>query len=120
MAKLGQAYAFFDSRASKEEIEKAIPSIRRALYLPPLVDLSLTEGLPSLKGGKLNEIAKKAESKGCKYVFELVCPGAANDMAAEQLVTILSEAYQQNLFKKDERFTGNVVYKEGKGYSFRI
>ena len=120
MAKLGRAYAFFDSKASKNDIENALPSIRQALYLAPLIDLSFTETSDVKGGRKLNEVAKNAESKGLRYTFEVVCPGAANDAAAEQMVTILCEAYRQALFKKDERFIGNVVYKEGRGYSFRI
>jgi len=43
MARVGKAYGFFDSKASKKEIEAELPTIRKLARTPSQLELSLVE-----------------------------------------------------------------------------
>ena len=104
-AKAGKAYAFFDCNASKEDIEEELPFIRKCVKTPNSLELSLTEDADALTGDtQLLQIAK--------YVMEATYPNATNNQTADELASILNQAYQSPLYEKGKAFRGIVVYKE--------
>lgn len=111
--KSGKAYAFFDCKASKGDIERELPFIRECVKTPNELELSLMEGTDTLKGdSQLFQIAKEAKKAGIKYVMEATYPNATNHQTADEVVSVLNQAYQSPLYQKGEQFRGEVVYKE--------
>jgi hypothetical protein len=118
--KTGKAYAFFNCNASKGDIEKKLPYIRNAVQTPKTLELSLLEGTDTLTGDtKLLQITKEAKEAGIKYVMEATYPNMTNHQTADEVASILNQAYQSSLYKKGEQFVGEVVYKERGRYVFR-
>ena len=117
---IGKAYGFFDCSASKQEIEKTLPSIREAVATPAKLELSLIEDVENLKGpNKLTSIAQEAKESGLKYVLEASYIGATNRQTADELSAVLNQAYQSPLYKNKEEFRGAIVYKEIGEFIFR-
>lgn len=113
--KTGKAYAFFNCKASKGDIEKEIPFIRESVKTPNALELSLMEGTDTLTGdSELLQMAKEAKDAGIKYVMEATCPNVTNQQTADEVASILNQAYQSPLYQK-----GEVVYKERGRYVFR-
>ena len=127
MKKTGKAYAFFDCDASKEEIEKELPFIRELVKTPSNLELSLTEGVYKFIATKvlgkkwlegkpidtqLRDIAIEAKKSEMKYVIDATYPDATDYQTAQELSTILNQAYQSPLYKKGEPFKGEIVYQE--------
>lgn len=69
--------------------------------------------------GKIHEIAKDAKDAGIRYVMEATYPNATNHQTADEVASILNQAYQSQLYQKREQFRGEVVYKERGRYVFR-
>ena len=79
--------------------------IRECVKTPNSLELSLTEDADALTGDtQLLQIAK--------YVMEATYPNATNNQTADELASILNQAYQSPLYEKGEIFRGIVVYKE--------
>lgn len=117
-ANVGKAYAFFDCKKSKSDIEKKLPSIRKAVKTPNNLELSLMENTNSLEGdSQLLEIAKQAKDTQIKYVIEATYPNATNHQTANEISSILNQAYQSSLYQEGEQFRGIVVYKERGKYN---
>src|SRR3989344_6393483 len=107
---VGEAYAFFDCRASQEEIEGEIPTIRRLTLMPSSLELHLMEGTDSLKGDpELRQIAGNSDRK---YVMKAIYPAGTNREAADKLAGMLNQAYQSPLYQKGEPLGGKIIYKE--------
>lgn len=118
--KKGKAYGFFDCNASKKEIEVELPTIRDLSKTPSKLELSLIEGVDRLKGDSdLMSIAKEAKEANMKYVMEATYPGTTNKATADELATILNQAYQSPLYQKGEQFRGEIIYKKEGEYVFR-
>ncbi|MCX6749899.1 MAG: hypothetical protein NTZ83_00410 [Candidatus Pacearchaeota archaeon] len=118
--KTGKAYAFFNCRASKGDIEKEIPFIRECVKTPNALELSLMEGTDTLKGdAQLLQITRDAKDAGIRYVMEATYPNATNHQTADEIASVLNQAYQSLLYEKGEQFRGEVVYKERGKYIFR-
>ncbi|MEK6820149.1 MAG: hypothetical protein AABX71_00370 [Nanoarchaeota archaeon] len=124
--KTGKAYAFFDCKASKGDVEKELPFIRECVKTPNALELSLMEGVDTLTGdsqllqiAKLVGILKKAKEAGMRYVMEATYPNATNHQTADELAAILNQAYQSSLYQEGEQFRGEVVYEERGSYVFR-
>jgi hypothetical protein len=116
----GRAYAFFDCRASKIQIEAELPTIREYIKTPSKLELFLTEGVENLNGNKkLMVIAQEAKDSGMKYVLEAKYGGAKNKKTADEVASILNQAYQSPLYADKEEFRGSVVYQDRKKYIFR-
>ena len=130
----GTAYAFFDCRASKEQIEAELPTIRQCVKTPSKLELSLTEGVckfmgTSILGRKalvgrpidtqLRDVAKEAKDSGMRYVLEAKYEGATNKQTADEVASVMNQAYQSPLYQKGEQFRGEVVYNERGKYIFR-
>jgi len=130
----GRAYAFFDCRASKEQIEAELPTIRQCVKTPSKLELSLTEGVckfmgTSILGRKalvgrpidtqLRDVAKEAKDSGMRYVLEAKYEGATNKQTADEVASVMNQAYQSPLYQKGEQFRGEVVYNERGKYIFR-
>jgi len=120
MEKIGKAYGFFDCQAQKETIESELPTIRNKAQTPSKLELSLIEGMDNLKGEKdLIAIAKEAEEGGMRYVLEATYPNATNKQTADELASIINQAYQSPLYNEGDPFRGAVVYKQKNRYAFR-
>jgi hypothetical protein len=118
--KTGKAYAFFDCNASKGEIEQKIPLIRERVKTANALELSLMERTDTLTGdAQLLQIAKEAKESGIRYVMEANYPNATNCQTAEELASVLNQAYQSQLYQKGEQFRGKIVYKDRERYVFR-
>jgi len=130
----GMAYAFFDCRTSKEQIEAELPTIRQCVKTPSKLELSLTEGVckfmgTSILGRKalvgrpidtqLRDVAKEAKDSGMRYVLEAKYEGATNKQTADEVASVMNQAYQSPLYQKGEQFRGEVVYNERGKYIFR-
>jgi len=118
----GEAYAFFNCRASKDEIEREIVDIRRDIGTPNQLELelSLTEGIDpkSLKDGNfwehsgLMRIAQDAKNAGIRYSMSTRYENATNRQTADELAGILNQAYQSPLYQKKEEFRGRIFFEE--------
>jgi len=119
-AKVGKAYAFFNCEASKGDIEKELPFIRKCVKTPNTLELSLMEGTDTLTGDtQLLQIVREAKDAGIKYVMEATYPNATNHQTADEVASVLNQAYQSPLYQKGEQFRGEVVYNERGRYVFR-
>jgi len=117
--KTGKAYAFFDCKSSKESIEEELPHIRECVKTPGELEISLMQEIADLTAdSQLLQIAKEAKSQGRNYIMEATYPNRTNRQTADELASILNQAYQSPLFQKREQFKGKIVYKE-KDYVFR-
>jgi hypothetical protein len=118
--KTGKAYAFFDCNASKGEIEQEIPFIRECVKTPNALELSLMEGVDTLTGdSQLLQIAKEAKDAGIKYEMEATYPNESNKKTADELSSVLNQAYQSPLYQQGEPFRGAIFYKHGEKYVSR-
>ena len=118
--KTGKAYAFCNCRASKIEVEKELPFIRECVKTSNALELSLMESMDDLTGdSQLLQIAQDVKNAGIRYVMEATYPDATNRQTADEVVSILNQAYQSPLYEKGEEFRREVIYKERGRYLFR-
>jgi len=135
----GKAYGFFDCDATKEEIEREIPSLRHDARNPKGLQLLLHEGISELqfdkaltekiqypddyriKSSKFNKQDYEEEDKPLskmKYVLEANYEGASNENTASEVGDLLNVFHYE--FNKDQSFfRGAVIYKENGEYLFR-
>lgn len=108
----GSAVAFFNCRHGAREIGSLLPKIREFAQVPPLVELTLTEGPENVRGErKLTELANEAKKAGMQYVMEAKYPGASNRQTAEELGAVMNQTYQSPLYVDGEEFRAAVFYK---------
>jgi len=120
MEKTGKAYAFFYCKASKEQIESELPTIRELVRTPSKLELSLTEGTDNIQDDeKLTALAQEAKQTGLNYTLQATYPNATNKKTADELAAILNQAYQSPLYADKEEFRGGIIYKEKDEYVFR-
>lgn len=119
--KQGKAYGIFDCSASKEQIEAELPTVRRLTKIPSKLELSLIEGVDSLRGvdSRLDPIIENAKKAGMRYILEATYPNAINRETADELSAVLNQAYQSPLYQEGEKFRGAIVYEENREYVFR-
>ena len=140
--KNGIAYGFFDCKASKEEIEAELPTIRDLTETPSKLELTLMEGIDGLKGDSklraayekaksniifsssmsfLERIEKRQEIEGSnlRYIIKATSPNETGKRTADELTGILSQAYQSPLYEEEEYFRGSVFYEENGEYVSR-
>lgn len=132
-ANVGEAYALFDCSASKEDIETELPLIRKLVETPQRLELLLTEGInwdskfgkeletfseQSIKGGyerskmfSVENLLQALSVQGCRYFVQARLPNATNHQTANEISSILNQAYQSPLYQKGEQFRGKVFYK---------
>ena len=122
----GEAYAFFDCDASITQIAQEIPTIRELVKTPRRLELYLAylaEGVLPLIGSldcELLEIALDADNADIKYALAARSPpNITNRQTADELASILYQAYQSPLYENGEQFRGEVVYKERGRYVSR-
>jgi hypothetical protein len=117
---IGQAYGFFYCRESKDAIETELPTIREVTNVPSRLELSLIEGVEKLRGdSRLMEIAQQEKSEGMRYILEAKCSDITNKGAADEIATILNQAYQSPLYNKGEPFRGEVIFEQNGEYFVR-
>jgi hypothetical protein len=116
---VGEAYAFFNCRASKGEIERELPDIRDAVKTPNQLELSLTEGInPEIfKHPELRSIAQDAKDAGIRYFMRASYRDASNKQTADELSSILNQAYQSPLYQDKEEFRGGIFFEENGHYA---
>ncbi len=117
--RVGEAYAAFDCRASKNAIESEMGFIRRLVMTPEELELHF-EATNSPRGNtKLKQLANEARQEGLGYLIEGNYPTATNARTADELAAVLNQAYQSPLYQTGEEFRGNIIYKEKGQYVFR-
>ncbi len=136
---VGKAYAFFDCDATKEEIEKELPSLRHDARNPKGLQLLLHEGISELqfdkaltgkiqypddyriKSSKFDKQDYGEEEKPLsemKYVLEANYEGASNKKTADELGDLLNYIHYE--FNEDQNFLrGDVVYEKNGEYLLR-
>ena len=115
---VGEAYAFFNCEASRPEIEREIVDIRRVIGTPNQLELTLTEGInqKSFKHPELREIAHDAKDAGIRYSLRGRYQNASNKQTADEVASVLNQAYQSPLYKDKEEFRGGIFYDENGSY----
>ena len=117
---VGRAYGFFDCNASKQEIETELPTIRELVKTPSQLELSLIEGMDNIKGNKrLTALAQEAKQDGINYMLQATYPNGTNRDTADEVASVLNQAYQSPLYKAKEPFKGAIVYEKRPWYSFK-
>ena len=118
--KVGRAYGFFYCNASKKEIEIELPTIRKLVKTPSQLELTLIQGMDNIKGDKgLIALAQEAKQGDLNYMFQATSPNRTNKYAADEVASILNQAYQSSLYKTKEPFKGAIVYEKNGEYVFR-
>jgi len=119
----GKAYAFFNCKASADEIFTEVPTIRACAKTPKKLELALYEHLETFnffqRDASLRVLASQAANIGRKYILEAKCPGKSNRKTADELAGILNQAYQSPLYQEGEPFTGDIAYRHRSNYVFR-
>lgn len=117
---IGKAYGFFDCRATKEQIEAELPTIRELTKVPSALELKLLEGFEALEGTpKFMEKVREAKEAGLKYVIDAALPNATNKTVADEVSVILNQTYQSPLYNEGEPFNGGIIYEENGDFVFR-
>jgi hypothetical protein len=125
---VGEAYAFFDCNATMAQITQEIPTIRNLVSTPRRLKLYLTERTlsvisPHSLDHELLEIALEAlDAKRANIRYVLAArslPNMTNRQTADELATILNQAYQSPLYQEGEEFRGEIVFEERGRYIFR-
>jgi len=115
----GEAYAFFDCNAPIEKIRAELPFIRDAVQTPKRLELALADAMFVVGDPELLEITREAKEANMKYVMKANYPNATNKKTADELASILYQAYQSPLYNKNEEFRGEILYRQGGEYHFR-
>lgn len=115
---VGEAYAFFNCRASKPEIEREIVDIRRVIGTPNQLELTLTEGInpESFKHPELRSIAQDAKDAGIRYSLQGRYQNVSNKQTADEVASVLNQAYQSPLYRDKEEFRGGIFFDENGSY----
>ncbi|MEK6915197.1 MAG: hypothetical protein AABW89_01490 [Nanoarchaeota archaeon] len=118
--KAGEAYAFFQCSASKQEIEREIPLIRKVVGTPSALELSLTEGMDGVSGNVgLRSLAQEAKQSGINYMLKAVMPEKTNRETADEVASVINQAYQSPLYGASGPFNGAIAYEQNGSYVFR-
>jgi len=118
--KVGKEYGFFYCNASKQEIETELPTIREMVRTPSQLELSLIESMDNMGGDeRLTALAQEAKQDGINYILQAIYPNGTNRGTADEVASILNQAYQSPLYKAKEPFKGAIVYEENGEYVFR-
>ncbi len=116
----GKAYGFFNCSASYNEIQIELPTIRILTRVPSELELILHEDMEQICGdAELLAMVHQAKKEGMRYALEASYPGKNNVQTADELATILNQAYHSPLYKEGEKFCGGIIYREGDEYTFR-
>ncbi len=120
---MGNAYALFACRASKDEIEKELPVLRNVAQTPGSLETKLFSGVPDLPETRehpdLRDILHVARGEGINYTMAAQSPRLTNKQAAGELTHLLDIVYAgSSLYYPKEPFRGQVVYEENGRYEF--
>ncbi|MBT4136254.1 hypothetical protein HOD75_02160 [archaeon] len=136
--KIGKAYAFFDSDASYEELERDMPEIRDYAQTSEGLQLLLHRGSSRLQvsdrpdtltkepkdyrvlSSRLSGgVARERKSlERMDYVLEASCEGMSNERVAGELGDVLNTIYR--MYDEDSgQFNGAVVYEDNGEFVFR-
>ncbi len=117
---VGRAYGFFYCGASKQEIEIELPTIRELVKIPSQLELSLIEGMDNVKGDKrLTALAQEAKQDGINYMLQATYLNGTNKQTADEVASVLKQAYQSPLYEANAPFKGAIVHEEKGKYVFR-
>ncbi len=117
---VGKAYGFFYCNASKQEIETELPAIRELVRTPSQLELFLIEGMDNVKDDKrLTALVQEAKQDGINYMLQAKYPNGTNKQTADEIASVLNQAYQSPLYETNAPFKGAIVYEEKDKYVFR-
>lgn len=131
----GRAYAFFDCKYSKAEIEDEIPKACIHAQTPSELELVLTEDPQAIRDNReLTEaldVARRVQMKAdgvsaediesmplsYRYVLEARYPDKTNNEAATKLVNIMNLLYTSSpLWERKEESFARIIYQQGDKY----
>lgn len=124
---MGQAYAMFACKATKDTISKELPIVvnickeyRNSTNPFPDIQLSLYNTSDfSSEDSELAGIISNANRQGRNYTIEAALDGETNMRTANELVAIMNLAYNSSqLFAPEEDFNKEIAYKDGRNYRF--
>ena len=74
----------------------------------------------NIKGDKrLTALAQEAKQDGINYILQATSPNRTNKNTADEVASILNQAYQSLLYKDGEQFKGGIIYEKKGKYVFR-
>ena len=117
---IGEAYAMFDCKASKDKIAEVIPQIREMAETNAGLELSLIKGTAILedKPGLLFE-AHMLNLGRDSFVMRARGYGLNNEGTADELAGVVNQAYQSSLYSPREKFNRGIFYEENGRYISR-
>jgi len=65
---------------------------------------------------RLTSLAREAKQDGINYVLQAICPDGTGKDTANEVASILNQAYQSPLYEANTPFRGAVVYEENGKY----
>jgi len=118
---VGEAYTFFDCSASYDQINKELQTIRDLVKTPSALELSLFEDVNKINriDKRLSYIVAEARDSGMKYAIKASLNSSTNESVADEVSTILNQAYHSPLYQEGELFRGEVTYQDKGEYVFR-
>ena len=113
---IGEAYAFFKCSATKADIEKGLPTIRKFIQTPAELELMLSENANTIsKDASLLAKAKEVYDAGANFALKGLLPNKNNETAAEELSLILSQAHGTPLYEVGAPLIAAIYYKNAAG-----
>ncbi len=68
---------------------------------------------------RLVQIIDIGKESGTKYVMEATYPNSTNKQTADEVASVLNQAYQSPLYQEGEQFKGEIFYEQSGEYLFR-
>ena len=115
------AYGFFDC-ATPNDFEKELPYICKLVETPCQFELSSTKDMNYQGDETLTTLAQEATQQGINCVLQTTSSDGTktNTTPADEIASVLNQAYNSHLYKEKEPFNGEVVQIDSTGkYSFR-
>ena len=104
---MGEAYAYFNGTYSKSDLEKELPNVRKLVETPNELEAIVTED-PENHKHSINQYCIKARH-----------PQLSNGRTADELANMVNGLYSSRLYKKGEKFFGNIEYEENGSMKLR-
>jgi len=112
----GKAYAFFNSNASKQEIEEEIPYARELAQTPEKLELLLKTKVDGLGEEAEQGLIQLVKDGKWKYSIEATYPRARNYQTANELADLMNMLYNAQII---ERNGLEIACKQGRAFMFR-
>lgn len=118
---MGRAYAFMHYKGNTDDLQSEMYKAKGAAKTPKELKFLWQRGkAPKNTVIDLNlaKIIDQAEKSPVNHVARVEHPNMSNSDVAREAATIMNAKYSSPLYKKGERFHGEVVYHDGNKYSY--